>query len=168
LVGVTLFFRGFPFLKRKRRIENTPTSTVRGASLGAVEVSGKVVGPYTLIAPLSESDCFYYRAVACGSFGEEGHTKVTEETLYAPFFLDDGTGRLMVHPRGAEMELPPSVEEDYSPSLSPGFTRHFLNRHGISSADPAKLAEYCIREGDQCRSGNLARKSGSKPGRVFG
>ncbi len=145
-VGVFLFFRGFPFLKRKRLIQNTPTSTIRGAALGAVEVSGAVVGPYTLISPLSEADCFYYHAVA-KSTGEE-EKKVAEEVLYAPFFLDDGTGRLMVDPRGAEMELRPSVDEDYSPATGDAFTRHFLVRRGLSSTAPATLQEYCIRPGD--------------------
>ncbi len=144
--GIFLFFRGFPFLKRKRLIQNTPTSTIRGAALGAVEVSGTVVGPYTLISPLSESDCFYYHAVA-RSAGEE-EKKVAEEVLYAPFFLDDGTGRVMVDPRGAEMELRPAVDEEYSPATGDAFTRHFLVRRGLSSSLPATLQEYCIRPGD--------------------
>ena len=148
-LGTFLFFRGFPFLKRKRLIQNTPTSTIRGAALGAVEVSGTVVGPYTLISPLSESDCFYYHAVARSSGEGEEEKKVAEEVLYAPFFLDDGTGRLMVDPRGAEMELRPSVDAEYSPSTGDAFTRHFLVRRGLSSAGPATLQEYCIRAGDQ-------------------
>ena len=144
-----LFFRGFPFLKRKQLIEDTPTSTVRGASLGAVEISGTVVGPYTLISPLSETDCFYYHAIARGSSGDQ--KKAREEIMYAPFFLDDGTGRVMVDPRGAETDLKPSVDDEYSPSSRrSAFTRHFLVRHGISSANtPAHLEEYCIRSGDQ-------------------
>ncbi len=146
-IGIFLFIRGFPALKRKRLIRNTPTSTIRGAALGAVEVSGTVVGPYTLIAPLSESDCFYYHAVA-RSAGEE-EKGVAEEVLYAPFFLDDGTGRVMVDPRGAELELRPSVDEEYSPSTGDAFTRHFLVRRGLSSAVPANLQEHCIRAGDQ-------------------
>ncbi len=144
--GIFLFFRGFPHLKRKRLIQNTPTSTIRGAALGAVEVSGTVVGPYTLISPLSESDCVYYHAVA-RSTGEE-EKQVAKEVLYAPFFLDDGTGRLMVDPRGAEMELRPSVDDEYLPSTGDAFTRHFLVRRGLSSAVPANLQEYCIRPGD--------------------
>ncbi len=161
--GVSLFFRGFPLLKRKRLIQNTPTSTVRGASLGAVEVSGKVVGPYTLISPLSELDCFYYHAVARGCSAEDDHTKVREETLYTPFFLDDGTGRLMVDPRGAEMALPPSLEEDYSPSTSIGLTRHFLDRHSLSSSAPAHLEEYCVREGDQLFVLGTLRENPGRP-----
>jgi hypothetical protein len=146
-IGVRLFFCGFPFLKRKQLIQDIPTSTVRGASLGAVELSGTVVGPYTLISPLSETDCFYYRAIVRGSAGEE--KKPREEVLYAPFFLDDGTGRVMVDPRRAETELQPSVDDEYSPSSGDAFTRHFLVRHGISSEFPAYLKEYCIREGDR-------------------
>ena len=146
-IGVRLFFRGFPFLKRKHLIQDIPTSTVRGASLGAVELCGTVVGPYTLISPLSETDCFYYQAIVRGSEGEE--KKPREEVLYAPFFLDDGTGRVMVDPRGAEIELRPSVDDEYSPSSGDAFTRHFLVRHGISSQFPAYLKEFCIRPGDR-------------------
>src|SRR5271170_6136601 len=62
--GIYFFFRGFAPLQRKRFLQNIPRSTIRGAALGLVEVSGKVEGPYTIIAPLSELDCFYYRAVA--------------------------------------------------------------------------------------------------------
>lgn len=145
-VGIFLFLRGFPFLKRKRLIQNIPTSTIRGAAMGAVEVSGTVVGPYTLISPLSEADCLYYHAVA-RSTGEE-EKKVAEEVLYTPFFLDDGTGRLMVDPRGAEMELRPAVDDEYSPSTGDAFTRHFLVRRGLPSTAPATLQEYCIRPGD--------------------
>jgi E3 Ubiquitin ligase len=144
--GVFFFWRGFPFLQRKSLIQNTPTSTVRGAAIGPVEVNGKVVGPYALISPLSESDCFYYHAIARGSSKEEKESK--EEILYAPFFLDDGTGRVMIDPRGAEMELSPSVDDEYSPDTGDAFTRHFLVRSGISSAYPATLKEYCIRAGD--------------------
>jgi hypothetical protein len=145
-MGISLFLRGFPFLKRKQLIQNTPTSTVRAASIGAVEVSGTVVGPYSLISPLSESDCFYYRAIARSSAGED--KKAREEILYAPFFLDDGTGRVLVDPRGAETELQPSVDDEYSPATGDAFTRHFLVRRGMSSEYPARLQEYCIRAGD--------------------
>ena len=87
--GIYFFFRGFAPLRRKRFMQNIPRSTIRGAALGLVEVSGKVEGPYTILAPLSEMDCFYYRAVA----RQGGERTAIEETLSAPFFLDDGTGK---------------------------------------------------------------------------
>jgi hypothetical protein len=61
IVGPILFVRGFRLLQRKRLIMDIPRSTVRGAALGPVEMSGKAVGPYTLVAPLSRTDCLYYR-----------------------------------------------------------------------------------------------------------
>jgi hypothetical protein len=76
--GIYFFFRGFAFLRRKRFIADIPRSTIRGAALGLVEVSGKVEGPYTIIAPLSELDCFYYRAIA----RPEGKRTAVEETLF--------------------------------------------------------------------------------------
>src|SRR6266436_1542390 len=47
--GPYLFYRGFRVLQLKRTIMNVPRSTVRGAALGPVEISGKALGPYTLI-----------------------------------------------------------------------------------------------------------------------
>jgi len=141
--GIYFFFRGFVFLRRKRFIADIPRSTIRGAALGLVEVSGKVEGPYTIIAPLSELGCFYYRAIA----RQRGEHPAVEETLSAPFFLDDGTGKMMVDSRGAEDELPPVFSENYSGEV-PEYLRHFLSRHGITSEFPLRLEEYCVRPGD--------------------
>ena len=141
--GIYFFFRGFSPLQRKRFIQNIPRSTIRSAALGLVEVSGKVEGPYTIIAPLSEMDCFHYRAVA----RQEGERSTIEETLSAPIFLDDGTGQVMVDACGAKMDLPPVFSENYSEGV-PDYLRHFLSRHGISSGLPVTLEEYCIRPGD--------------------
>lgn len=82
--GFSFLFRGFTLLRRRKLILNTPRSTVRGAAMGPVEISGKVVGPYTLISPLSAVDCYYYRARAWQS-NQHSWKRVAEETLYAPF-----------------------------------------------------------------------------------
>jgi len=141
--GIYFFFLGFAPLQRKRFLQNIPRSTIRGAALGLVEVSGKVEGPYTIIAPLSEEDCFYYRTVARPA----GERTVAEETLSAPFYLNDGTGRLLVDPRGAQTDLPPLLSEDCSDEF-PDHLRHFLSRHGITPASSVSFEEFCIRPGD--------------------
>src|SRR5690242_21889012 len=84
MLGVYLFFRGFSLLKRKRLVMNTPRSTVRAAALGPVEVSGQAAGPYTLIAPLSETECYYYRLVT--THVKDRNKKRSFEQC-APFFL---------------------------------------------------------------------------------
>ncbi|HEY1271362.1 MAG TPA: GIDE domain-containing protein [Terriglobales bacterium] len=149
--GLRAFFRGFPLLQRKRRIQNTPTSTIRGAAIGPVEVSGRVVGPYTLMAPLSEEECYYYRAVAVGKEdgGERGdESKTVEETLCVPFFVDDGTGRLMVDPRGAEIDIPADLDEECSAESLPETWRGFLERRGLAPETCTRLREHCIKPGE--------------------
>jgi hypothetical protein len=151
-VGLFLFYRGFGLLRRRRIILNTPRSTVRGAALGAVEVSGKAAGPYTLISPLSALNCYYYRARAWQN-QQRRWKKVAEETLCAPLFVDDGTGRVLVGPGRAEMDLPAAFSHEYSNSvfsseLIPDYISHFLRRHGIAGDSAVKLEECCILPGD--------------------
>ena len=128
-IGVYLFVRGFGLLRQKRLILDIPRSTIRSAALGLIEVSGKMVGPYTLIAPLSEEECFYYRSVARLSGDSPGGSRgksLAEETLCTPFFLDDGTGRLLIDLRGAEMQLIPLLHDESSQSPIPNYMRGFL------------------------------------------
>ena len=61
MVGPDWFYRGFRVLQRKRLLLDTPRSAIRGAAVGAVEISGKAVGPYSLVSPLAPTDCLYYR-----------------------------------------------------------------------------------------------------------
>lgn len=171
VVGLYLFYLGFDLLQRRRLIMNTPRSTVRAAALGPVEASGTATGPYTLISPLAEQECFYYRATAwekvnpgiisspigflCLLFGiSVPLRKKAEETLCAPFFVDDGTGQLLVNPRGAELELTPAVSDDYDDSLLdsspvPGNVQNFLARRNALGVPGLKVEEYCIRPGDK-------------------
>ena len=83
--GPVLFVRGFGLLERKRLIMDSPQCSVRSAALGQVEICGKAVGPYTLVAPLSHADCLYYRVtVESSTRGDLQNDKMRE--LCAPFF----------------------------------------------------------------------------------
>ena len=158
VLGIYLFFRGFSLLKRKRLVMNTPRSTVRAAALGPVEVSGQAAGPYTLIAPLSETECYYYRLVTTHA-KDKGKRQLFEQC--APFYLNDGTGELMIDPAGAEIQFSPLATFD-SGSL-PDYLRHFLVQHGISVADLIKVEEFCIRPEDKIVVfGNLQENPWSK------
>jgi hypothetical protein len=144
VLGVYLFFRGFSLLQRKRLVMNTPRSKVRAAALGPVELSGQAAGPYTLIAPLSETECYYYRLVTTHVKDKRGKQSFEQ---CAPFFLNDGTGELLINPAGAEIQFSPLGSFD-SGSL-PDYLRHFLVQHGIPVADLVKVEEFCIRPEDK-------------------
>ena len=62
--GLYFFFAGFRLLARKRLLLSTPTSRIRSAALGLVEVNGVVTGPYTIPAPITGQPCFLYQTTA--------------------------------------------------------------------------------------------------------
>src|SRR5882672_1829076 len=155
LGGLYLFFRGFRLLVRKRLFLNTPTSKIRSASLGLVEISGMTTGPYTLPAPISGVPCFLYRTTAwIQSDDSKAHEwkKVAEEMLHLPFFLNYGTGQLLVHPRGAEFDLHRDFHQTYSDTIfsphAPPQVSNFLARHGATDTSKIRIEERCIKPND--------------------
>ena len=152
--GVYLFYRGFRMLLRKRLIENTPFSKVRSASMGLVEVSGLAAGPYTINAPITGRECYLYRTVAWEwrrSGKNSQWVKAADETLHVPFFLDDNTGRVLVDPQGAEMQIHRDFCSEFSNSPfssslgTPANVANFLLRHGVNGDQKTKVEEYCIK-----------------------
>jgi E3 Ubiquitin ligase len=151
--GVYLFVRGFRMLQRKRLILNTPTSKIRAASLGLVEVNGLAVGPYTLTAPITGMPCYFYRTQAweLRKSGKNNEwQQVADESLHVPFYLDDNTGRLLINPQGAELDLHRDFHEEFSHSIffekeMPERVRQFLMRHAVSGERKVRVDEYCIK-----------------------
>jgi hypothetical protein len=153
-VGVYLFYRGFRMLQSKRLILNTPTSKIRSASMGLVEISGLTVGPYTLSAPVTGVPCYYYRTMVW-QLKQSGKNreweKVADESLHVPFYLDDNTAKLLVNPQGAEMDIHCDFREEFSGSFfsssldTPANVSRFLSQHGLATDKKVKVEEYCIK-----------------------
>jgi hypothetical protein len=153
IAGLYLFLRGFQLLQRKRWIEDTPITKIAGAAMGQVKVSGTATGPYTLLSPLAAVDCYYYRAVARGGRDaqdedEREFEQQATETVFAPFFVKDETGCLMIDPRGAQIEMPAEYDEPISGSSTTEGVRRFLRRHGLSTTGATTVSEYAIKPGD--------------------
>ena len=152
--GIGLFFYGFRLLQRRRLILDTPFSKIRSASMGMVEVSGQAVGPYTMVAPVTARPCYYYRTLVWEwkqSGKNKTWVKVASECMHLPFFVDDNTGRMLVDPRGADLDLHRDFEQEFCDSFFttkepvPGNVRSFLSRHGIVTSNKIKVEEYCIK-----------------------
>ena len=111
-------------LKKKRLIDDTPTSKVKGVFIGLVELKGKVKTARPLTSYLTEKPCVYYRWSI-----EEHWTKRTTETYTdshgktrtrtktesgwktvdsggdeIPFELCDDTGCILIRPEKAKVE----------------------------------------------------------------
>lgn len=162
--GLYLFFHGFNLLQRKRWIEDTPVTKIAAAAMGQVKVLGKAIGPYTLISPLAGVDCYYYQAVAWdGRSAQDDETpeNLANETLFAPFFVEDDTGRIMIDPRRAQLDLPDDWNETARGDSMSECTRRFLRRHGLSPFGNTTLSEYSIKPGDSLLVlGTLAENHG--------
>jgi hypothetical protein len=152
--GVYLFYRGFCLLQRKRLILNTPASKVRSAAMGLVEINGLAAGPYTITAPITDVPCFYFHTTAW-QWQQRGRNsewvKVADESMHVPFFLDDNTGRVLVDPQGAEMDIHRDFHDEFSTALfsssleMPANISSFLLRNGVSADKKIKIDEYCIK-----------------------
>jgi hypothetical protein len=99
------------WLKIARLIEDMPTSRVRSAAQGYVELSGRgnpLPGTRNL-APLTQRPCVWWRyrisrKTESGGKGRRDRWQtIASGTSSLPFLLDDGTGQCIVQPDGAEV-----------------------------------------------------------------
>jgi hypothetical protein len=159
--GLYFFVSGFRLLARKRLLLTTPTSKIRSAAMGLVEVNGMAAGPYTMSAPITGKPCFLYHTTAWQQ--RDGKNvewdKIADETLHLPFFVDDSTGQLLVEPLGADLDLHHDFREEYTASFFssnfslgedgvPPRVSVFLARHGIAPSRRLRIEERLIKPED--------------------
>ncbi len=108
--ALTLYtlYRMFTRLRRARWIEDTPTSRIRSAAQGLVELKGALDagGHAPLISPLSETECLWYRfrVEEYRRSGKSSKWKTVEQGVSErPFLLLDETGSCWVDPKGAQV-----------------------------------------------------------------
>jgi hypothetical protein len=107
IAGVA-FFGIFYFVRRARLIEDTPTSKVRSATQGYVELigTGHNLKGQSLMAPLTATPCTWYRYKIQRRVQSGKSTRwqtVKSETSSLPLLLKDSTGRCVINPTGAEV-----------------------------------------------------------------
>ena len=108
---------------KNRLIEDTPTSRVRSAAQGYVELSGLGVLPPNTEnkGPLTGMPCTWwrYKVEQRSSTGRSrSWSTIESDTSSAPFLLDDGTGQCLIDPRGAEV-FPGATNVWYGPEAWP-------------------------------------------------
>ena len=102
----------FRWLHIARMLEDTPTSRVRSAAQGYVELVGRAgpLGATRNLAPLTQRPCVWwqYRIQRRTGSSSNGKQRTKWQTVNSgrseqPFLLDDGTGECIVQPAGAEV-----------------------------------------------------------------
>lgn len=102
----------FRSLHIARLIEDTPTSRIRSAAQGYVELSGRCrpLDGTSNLAPLTQRPCVWwqYRVQRRTGSASSGKARAKWQTVSSgrseqPFLLDDGTGECIVQPSGASV-----------------------------------------------------------------
>ena len=96
------FVYAFVLLHRARLIEDTPTSKIRSAAQGYVELEGKcgLMEGMPIVSPLTATQCTWYR-YKVEKLGDK-HSRTIESGVSDELFLLLGdTGRCVVDPEGA-------------------------------------------------------------------
>lgn len=90
--------------RRRRAIDDTPTSKVASASQGYVELKGKgkPLGGMPLLSPLTGLPCLWYRYRIERRSNDKWVYEGDGESD-SSFILDDGTGQCLIDPEGAEI-----------------------------------------------------------------
>lgn len=122
--------------------------------MGMVEVSGLAVGPYAVLAPITGRPSYYYRTLVW-EWKQQGKNKswvkVAGECVHMPFFLDDNTGRVLVDPRGADLDIHRDFQQEFCDSFfttkdpAPENVQRFLANHGIVTSNKIRVEEFCIK-----------------------
>ena len=120
--GALLFGFCFVLLRNKREAENLPTSTCRAVPMGLVEVAGTAAGvPFA--SPFSSIPCFCSRLIV-EEWSEDSRAsswqEIYEGTFSAPFYVEDGTGRVRIDPDEADLHLEPDFSFDMVKGLEAG------------------------------------------------
>jgi hypothetical protein len=102
----------FRWLHVARMVEDTPTSRIRSAAQGYVELAGRcrALDGARNLAPLTERPCVWWRYRVQRRTGStsSGQRRAAWQTVNSgrseqPFLLEDGTGQCIVKPSGAEI-----------------------------------------------------------------
>ena len=146
-------------IRDKRIIADTPTSKIRSAAQGYVELSGQgqpMEGGQSLVSPLTRTPCIWYqsfveRASGSGSrYGNRYWSTVSDDTSSEPFLINDGTGECVVDPESADVTAEEYIWHGSSarPSRRPNKGRFgkLMDRFGILSLGGYRYTERLIRK----------------------
>ena len=125
-LGFASMFAGIYGMWRYYHVLTTPTSDVASVDEGTVEIEGEIEpARETVTAPVSNEDCVVYKydAVQRRRFLSKKYSSVVESDRDGcPFYVDDGTGRVLVDPDGSRIDVDNREVERFEPQSS-GYDR---------------------------------------------
>jgi len=153
--GLFWFFKGFRVYREYRVLADTPEIPIRSVAMGLVEIHGKATGQQTVLSPVTKTPCFFYKVdierwVRDKNGGRWSHAATQAEGTR--FYLEDGTGKVLVDARGAEYDLIQTAKRETARGVGGSLGRLFggtpdsslTTGAGVSDADLLNYAEAVI------------------------
>lgn len=159
LLGFALFIGSFNKWREKRLVEDTPTSTVRGLSMGLVELTGKAKAWELLKSPVTQTDCVFYRYMIEEYVKEDDSVRwiprMAGDSSLIPFYLEDETGSIPVLVQGAQYLMSEDYQHIMKPqSVYPENLTRFSGQFHIPLSQvsargrPLRIREWHLKEND--------------------
>ncbi len=144
--GPVMFARGFSALRMRRLIRNTPTARIRSLAMGLVEINGAVLERSLVKAPLSGRECAYWEVDISILMGRRGHRIVHRRNSGNPFYVDDGTGVVMVYPAGSVCKTQAGSEETCHGLFMPDVYARYMAEQGLWQRHLWRIGAVRFRE----------------------
>jgi Ca2+/Na+ antiporter len=164
LFGILMFVLGFRIYRQYRIMADTPLIPVRSVPMGLVHVSGKSTGGDPLTSPLTQVPCYYYEVKVEKQVKREDKEEwesVGTEKVEVPFYLEDATGKILVHPQQAEYDVPRSFWGEVRPRTLLSFghpPRKIDESLGVPLPTDEHLLAYLNGQFSQARAALQASK----------
>lgn len=125
--------------RKKWTIDDTPTSTCRGVFVGRNEVVGQAVPLYQpIVTPFTQTPAvwFSWELERYQKSGDDSEwVTVEKRSTAAPFWIQDQTGRVLIRPRGADLEPVRGLCEELDRGFAPPYSRWQLRQWVLVGED---------------------------------
>lgn len=150
VIVAVAFVGAFYFFMRNRIMEDMPTSRIRSAAQGYVELAGygvQMEGP-PIVAPLSRKNCTWYSFEIEKKGISKNNTnwsKIEQGRSEELFFIKDETGECIIDPQGASVT---TIEKDVWYGNSPRPPRGPALNKGFLASGSYRYTEKRLEAGE--------------------
>ena len=146
--GIVTFFKGFRAYRRYRIVEDTPEIPIRSIPMGLVHIHGKAKGAQLVTSPVTRTPCCFYKVDIerwkSDSEGGGGWQHFRTDADGPRFYLEDGSGRVLVDAHGADCDLEKSCQREVRGSSGSNASPGAVSGQAGPATD-AELLSYVAR-----------------------
>ena len=121
-LGLLMFYGGFQNYRKFRLLEDTPMMPIRSIPMGLVHIHGKATGDELVTSPITHLPCFYYLVLVekwvRRQKGGGEWSMCLRHVDHVKFHLQDGTGKVLIDPHQAQLDLSQTFRAETGPKAS--------------------------------------------------